>query len=174
MSKQDNCKHELTAEELRRLLKYDPSSGRWFYRENVAPRARADDETAIALDNLGYRNITIASQHYKAHRLTWLYMTGKFPKDEIDMIDGDRANCRFENLREANRQQNCRNRRKVENKTGHRGVWCLRGRYAASIRGEDGKRRLLGVYDTPAEPSPIWLCGFTAEAVASELLVSET
>ena len=46
---------------------------------------------------------------YVAHRLAWLYMTGEWPRHEIDQINLDRSDNRFCNLRPANRSQNSAN-----------------------------------------------------------------
>ena len=44
------------------------------------------------------RQITINKKHYKTHRLVYLMFHGFMPK-EIDHIDGDSQNNKFENLK---------------------------------------------------------------------------
>lgn len=62
--------------------------------------------------NKGYILIAIKNRHYFIHRLAWLYMTGKWPKNEIDHINRIKNDNRWENLREATRIENGRNVKK--------------------------------------------------------------
>jgi len=57
----------------------------------------------------GYLSIRIDGKRYKSHRLAWLYMTGRWPKDQIDHLNGVRDDNHWFNLREANASQNRRN-----------------------------------------------------------------
>jgi HNH endonuclease len=113
----------ITAERLRELLHYDPNTGefRWrmakkgTYAGAVAGRYNTDGD--------GYRQIGINRRLYKKHRLAWFYMTGAWPRHEIDHINGDRGDNRFCNLREATASENRRNMRKrVNNTSGYKGV----------------------------------------------------
>ena len=74
----------------------------------------------------------------------------------IDHVNGNGLDCRKENLRPANRQQQAMNRRFKKNKTGHMGVYFTNlskiKPYQASIR-LNGKNRSLGYYSTPEEAS---------------------
>jgi hypothetical protein len=58
----------------------------------------------------GYTYLCLNYRNYPAHRVAWLYMTGAWPLNEIDHINGDPSDNSFSNLREANRVQNVRNR----------------------------------------------------------------
>lgn len=46
---------------------------------------------------------------YLAHRLAWLLQTGDWPEFEIDHIDGDALNNRWENLRDVPSFENKKN-----------------------------------------------------------------
>ena len=66
--------------------------------------------------------IGINGKIYRAHRLAWLYMTGKWPKEEIDHKDTNSLNDKIENLRICNDFQNKANRKTPStNKTGFKG-----------------------------------------------------
>lgn len=57
-----------------------------------------------SLDKDGYIILKIKGEQYKAHRIAWLLATGEYPKCEIDHINRDKTDNRFENLRLADRQ----------------------------------------------------------------------
>ena len=144
-------KTKLTAERLRELLRYDPETG--IFTAAVA-RANLNAGDIAGCPNAGgYIHIRIDYARYGAHRLAWLWMTGAWPNEKIDHINGDKADNRWCNLREATSAQNCWNRQKASNNTsGFKGVhWHkAHGRWVARIM-IDGKRRHLGAFDTPEE-----------------------
>lgn len=96
----------LTAEELRRQLHYDRSTGNFTWliaRGSVKPGARAGSPTG------GYIRISVGSRLYAAHRLAWLYMTGEWPVKQVDHKDRNRKNNCWCNLRLATQGQNSAN-----------------------------------------------------------------
>lgn len=146
------AKNDLTSEAVRRLLIYDPFTGLWQYRERGPHRPRgwfagaADRGTA-------YLRIQIGARKYLAHRLAWLWMKGRWPRDEIDHRDLDRANNRWANLREATHVQNTRNGPlRTTNTSGFKGVTFKRGRWRATIRAE-GRYLHLGYFASPEAAS---------------------
>lgn len=101
----------------------------------------------------GYVMIQYGGKRVPAHRLAWRIMTGKWPEQEIDHINRDKGDNRFENLREADRWENARNIAKKRNNTsGHKGVsWDNRRRvWIASIM-HDRKAKHLGSFSTREE-----------------------
>lgn len=107
----------LTQKELIEELEYNPDNGE-FIRLKRRGTVHAGTLAGVNPKTNGYIEIRVCSQStdgkskkYKAHRLAWLYMTGEFPKLEIDHIDGNRANNKWDNLREVNRSINQRNRK---------------------------------------------------------------
>src|SRR5208282_6243284 len=54
----------------------------------------------------GYIRVMLNNTIYAAHRLIWFYMTKRWPKHQIDHRDRDRANNRWDNLRQATNTQN--------------------------------------------------------------------
>jgi HNH endonuclease/AP2 domain len=98
--------HQVSVEIVRARLDFDPTSG--FFKWKLPPINRPELKGQIAgrLAHTGYWNISINGQRFQAHRLAWLYVFGQMPVNEIDHVNGDRADNRIINLREATRQQN--------------------------------------------------------------------
>jgi hypothetical protein len=90
----------LTQNELKQVIRYDPFTG-WFIKNNVPIGSRQKN---------GYLTIRIKYKSYYLHRLAFLYMTGKFPDNDVDHINSNRADNSWLNLREATRSQNLMNR----------------------------------------------------------------
>jgi hypothetical protein len=71
----------------------------------------------------GYFQYTIKDKTYDVHRLIFLFVTGEFPDQDVDHINGDRTDNRWSNLRAVTRSENLRNvGRKNENESGTTGV----------------------------------------------------
>lgn len=141
-------KNNLTAEQVRRLLDYNHETGlfRWKVRRSGNTKL---GEFGGCPSGAGYPRISINQQNYVAHRLAWLHYYGEWPAMFLDHIDGDRANNRISNLREADYAQNAHNSRgNPTNSSGYKGVYRNRsGRWAASIC-VNYRQRHLGVFDT--------------------------
>lgn len=136
---------ELTQDIVRELLDYDPGTGvlTWKWREEkwfqngATPSIRfriwnswntknAGKEAMGCLDD-GYKQGLLFRKRYKAHRIIWFWMTGKWP-EQIDHINGDPADNRWENLRDVPTIINARNTKKrTTNTSGFPGVAKLRG-----------------------------------------------
>ena len=96
----------------------------------------------------------VDGKSYATHRLAWLYMTGQWPRDDIDHINGNKADNRFCNLRDVPKNFNMQNERmaRANNAHGFMGVQFRkdRGKYVACLR-VDGNVRRFGAFDTPEE-----------------------
>lgn len=80
------------------------------------------NKPAGSIHKTGYRHITWFNKPQKAHRLIFMLHHGYLPQ-EVDHINGDRADNRIENLRPANRSENQCNRNILANNTsGYAGV----------------------------------------------------
>lgn len=108
----------------------------------------------------GYTKIGVGRDAFLAHRLAWLFAYGEFPTVDIDHINGNRADNRLCNLREATRAQNMQNLRGpvVTNKSGFLGVDFNKssGSWRAQIR-INGVKKYLGVFDTPEKANHAYL-----------------
>lgn len=135
----------LSSATLSELLKYDPVDGFLYWRTGAYEGRRAD------VGGGRYRQVKLVGVNLSAHRVIWCMQTGRWPQNEIDHIDRDSSNNRFENLRECTPSQNNHNTTRPANSTsGYRGVSKVQNRYAARIciRGEYHR---LGWFDTPEE-----------------------
>lgn len=126
---------ELTQRSLTQLLRYDPETGDFSWL--IDGRAMKSGARAGSMLNNGYRRVGINGKQYKAHRLAWLYVTGEWPRGQIDHIDGNRANNKFANLREATASMNAQNlhaANKSNKSTKTLGVTKKRDKYQAQIQ----------------------------------------
>lgn len=116
----------LTANRLREVLNYDPETGVFttlIGRKGHAAGAVAGTQKQCT-ETLAYTIIGIDRRLYRAHRLAWLYMTGEWPEDVIDHVNGDGTDNRWANIRPATKSQNQFNRRMSRNNTtGNTGVY---------------------------------------------------
>jgi hypothetical protein len=99
----------LTQNQLKRLLDYDPKTGRFTWRVNRG-RYYCAGKTAGCTSGRGYRLIRIKRKNYPTGRLAFLWMTGRWPLKEVDHKNRILDDDRWSNLRLASRSQNCANR----------------------------------------------------------------
>jgi len=113
----------LTANEVKKLLHYDPETGffTWLCDPFTGPRRKGT--IAGVIGSFGYRSIKIAQIKYMAHRLAWLVTYGSWPIFDVDHINGRQDDNRIENLRVATKQQNnCNMKAPSTNKSGAKNV----------------------------------------------------
>jgi hypothetical protein len=113
---------QLTAEMVRRALDYDPVTGllSWRHRDDVLPRVNkrfAGKPAGCRDGQYGYLTVRLHDYAYQAHRLIWLHVTGEWPTDVLDHVDGIPSNNAWSNLRPATRAENNRNRRSIREGT---------------------------------------------------------
>jgi hypothetical protein len=112
----------LTYEMAVELLEYDELCDclRWKVRRGGSANVGA---VAGHITNHGYNRILINGIRYLGHRVAWLLHYGRWPADQLDHIDGNRASLRIENLREVDQQGNSLNQKlRVNNTSGVPGV----------------------------------------------------
>lgn len=95
-----------------------------------------------------YLRVFVDGKPRALHRMIYLWHHGHLPKT-LDHIDGDRANNKIENLREATQQQNCLNRKHHSNsKSPYKNVyWHQAMKKWTVVMQVDGSRKQLGYYD---------------------------
>ena len=132
-------------EQLKEILHYEPDTGIFTWLVSTGKRVKAGD-IAGCIEAEGYRVIRIKTKLYKAHRLAWLYMTGKWPKHQIDHDDRVRNNNKWSNLFEATNTENQKNcSKRKDNVSGVAGVDWIKvdSIWRARIR-SNGQRISLG------------------------------
>ena len=98
---------ELTQSRLKELFHYDPDTG--VFTRLVGGGNAPAGTAAKGGHSGGYMRICVDGRRYFTHRLAWLYMTGAWPKDQVDHINGVRSANQFCNLREATNGENQQN-----------------------------------------------------------------
>lgn len=133
----------LTYSDIAKILKYEPETGKLFWLPRTAemfegtkfpqgPEAKAKNwnaryagvEAFKTVHARGYIAGALLGKAYLAHRVVWLFETGSWPVDQLDHINGDRTDNRFENLREVTNTENSKNKAITKrNKSGFQGVF---------------------------------------------------
>lgn len=159
----------ITQEIVRDLLNYDPETGiftwrhrdRKYFKTDRAPNpwnARYAGKEAGRVTN-GYIQIRIFEYDFYAHRIAYLYMTGSFPEMEIDHIDRNKTNNRFENLRVVSKTVNMQNifNPYRSNKLKVRGVRQTASKKFDARISVLGKDYSLGTFSTAGEAGAAYL-----------------
>ncbi len=160
-----NKENKLTAKKLRSLLDFDTLTG------DLVWKLRTGTQREIKIFNTqyagkiagvtcprGYKYIRIRGLGvYSAGRLAWLHHYGEWPTLEIDHINGNPADNRLANLRQASRSQNGANRSiHSNNQSGFKGVTKVGNKWTACVRLNNVKHR-LGSFETAEAASKAYL-----------------
>lgn len=144
-----------TKSDIEDFLEYNPITGEFFWKKFKGARAPVGKVMNAPCKVWGYIFIRFNKRLYRAHHLAWLLMTGEFPSQEIDHVNGDRADNRWCNLREAGKSKNMLNihtPRPDINTSGYRGVHTYRDRFRAVIT-INKKLVYLGTFNSALEAS---------------------
>tara|TARA_X000001316_G_C922015_1_gene36748 strand:- start:351 stop:908 length:558 start_codon:yes stop_codon:yes gene_type:complete len=122
--------------ELPNMLSYDKKTGalqwktlpeRLFSHERYCRawnKVYAGKPAFTTRHSAGYFHSSIRGKQYLAHRIIWAIQTGEWPDGQIDHINGDRSDNRWENLRVVSHAENMRNMKiSHQNKSGYVGVF---------------------------------------------------
>lgn len=127
-----NMANSISISDIRALISYNPITGDLSWRDRVGGGVGASPGVEYArkwnfrhsgkpalsiIDDKGYKHGRVLSVNIKAHRAAWAIYYGYWPEVFVDHINGDRSDNRIENLREATRSQNARNRVSTKNST---------------------------------------------------------
>lgn len=134
------AKEKLSTDFLKECLDYDSLTGNFIWKVRPRSHFKADwshrswnlrwsgtvagwkDRTSHSKDEY-YWKISVNSVNYKAHRLAWVFITGEWPENVIDHINGNTLDNRSINIRSASDWDNATNqKRRKDNKSGVTGV----------------------------------------------------
>ena len=151
---------------LRQLLRYEPETGKLFWKERAAHWFKESDTVSIETrcriwntryagnraftrsgDN-GYHRGQVFKKDTYAHRVAWTIHHGAWPENDIDHINGVRTDNRISNLRDVTRSVNLQNQRvNARSTSGFTGVsWCKRRSIWRSRIFVGGKEVTLGTF----------------------------
>lgn len=147
----------LTHARLKTLLRYNKRTGVFTWRVTTSSKSMVGNVAGYMRKD-GYVSIMINWKRYLVHRLAWLYVNGRWPKNHIDHKDGRPWNNRWNNLRDVTRCENQQNRRCAakQNKLGILGVRSQGKKFSARIVC-DGHEIYLGTFDTAKAASRVYL-----------------
>lgn len=136
----------LTQARAQELFDYDPITGNLVWKIRAAYKIKVGDIISSKCD--GYIRIQIDGVSIYAHRIIYLLVTGEFPKDQIDHINGIRDDNRWLNIREVSNQENTKNQKlRITNTSGVCGVcWDKDTEKWVGRINVNGKRKFLGYF----------------------------
>ena len=146
----------VTQTRLKELMDYCPDTGIFTWKIANGRRIHVGDFAGSVVKK-GYVVIGIDGRVYRAHRLAWLYVYGKWPEKYIDHINGSMTDNRITNLRDVDNSTNMENLQcaTLRNKSSRiLGVskQSPKKRWRAQITIK-GKNVHLGYFDTAEEAS---------------------
>ena len=133
--------------ELSELFIYYPETGVVTWR---CGQRKGHNAGWVSKTKRGYLSIrvTIARQIYRLSHVIWCYVSGNWPKEQIDHINGNPLDNRIVNLREVSNSGNQKNAvRRTDNKSGVIGViWNKKEKRWKSFINDSSNRINLGTF----------------------------
>jgi len=146
---------------LRQLLRYDPDTGKLYWKERTPDMFKKESDCkawnkryagkeAFKATVMGYKVGNIFDVQYKAHRVIWSIFYNDCSGFTIDHINGDSTDNRIVNLRKSNALDNMKNRKlQLNNKSGALGVCWFKGSNKWKAYIKDNKKNIhLGYFDS--------------------------
>jgi hypothetical protein len=150
MSIRKNPETLVAVERLREVLSYDADTGIFRWRVTRG-HVRAGLIAGTSTDR--YIIIGVDGRDYRAHRLAWLYVHGRWPAVALDHKNRNKHDNRLDNLREANKSLNSINTGlRSTNTSGYRGASFAKreNKWVAQIT-VNGQNMNLGYFATAQE-----------------------
>jgi hypothetical protein len=139
---------------LKECLEYSTETGYFFWLKKPAVNChfKIGDRADSTHNVLGYQVINFRGSRLLAHRVAWFLTHNKWPENDIDHINRDKADNRLENLRCANRQQNKANSRQYQSHgRKYKGVYPSPYKKFRAMIVKDNKIIHLGMFKTEDE-----------------------
>lgn len=133
-----------SAATLREYFAYDKDTGVVTLLRRTSQRTPVGTVVGSVSSN-GYMKVSLMGKSYPLSRVIWKVVTGLDPSGDIDHINRDKKDNRWDNLRDVTPQQNQLNREakgycQISNR-----------RYRATLQGRD-----IGYFDSPEEASSVY------------------
>jgi len=126
----------------RKWFNYDRTCNAWNARFSGTIAGNTQPDSS----GKKYRRISIFHSVYLVHRVIYLMKTGFWPEHEIDHIDGNGCNNKWNNIRNVTSYENSKNSRlRNDNKSGTQGVNRCRNKWQAEIQVK-GEKVYLGQF----------------------------
>lgn len=87
----------LTYKRLREVWKYDPDTGIWTRIEAAVKGPGGSPHGIISVQ--GYRVIPVDGIQYPGTKLAWMYMKGQWPERNVQLVNQDKLDLRWANLK---------------------------------------------------------------------------
>lgn len=147
---------KLTHKELLERLSYNPDTGVFTWIKSNSNAAPSGSVAGCINNTSGYCQIRINGETFRAHRLAWFYVHGKWPEKQMDHINRVKTDNRIKNLRLVSHSENNQNK-KVKGYT-----YSKKSKKWRSYIGLNGKKHHLGYFDSPEEAEQAY---FTAKKI---------
>lgn len=133
------------------IVSYCPITG--VFRRLKKTNRNAANSVAGNVNYAGYVTFGLIGKTRKAHQLAWLYMTGKWPHNQIDHQNRNRSDNRWSNLRIADFSKNQANAKKrTDNVSGTTGVhFAKREQKWMAFISKNGKRFHVGYFQSKSD-----------------------
>ena len=145
---------KITQFRLREIVSYNAETGVFTWSKSRR-RCKVGSKAGCRMSH-GYVCIRLDDVLYTAHQLAWFYVHNEWPTHQLDHINGDRADNRIANLRQATNAQNAQNRKRRDNRSGFSGVRKENKKWLAEIK-VNYKPIRLGLFATPEEAHKAYL-----------------
>ena len=146
-------KNILSQKRVKELFHYNSETGDLIRKVRTSSNANAGDKAGSLNKSTGYINIHIDGFKYKAHRVIWLWMTGEWPKDQIDHENHIRHDNKWLNISPATNQENGKNiKLPIDNTSGTIGIsWAKREKKWEAYIHVNGVKKALGYFSDKNE-----------------------